>query len=113
MVGTVNGFSEYDITVNNNNPSYAKSDSPIKSKRSAEDDEKNEEIFKKWESQLQNTGRITRVSEETNTRNKTGNTHDYPSNRKPAYDRRRPAQKKTGLVNKVKNVIDNLFPYDE
>ncbi len=113
MVGTVTGFSEYDINMTNSNPSYAKEDSPIRTTRTYETDEKTEEIYKKWENQL-NTGRDVITSERpvSGSVTRTAPTDSQP--RRTTYERRRPAKKKeSGLSGKIKGVFNDMFPFDK
>lgn len=53
MQGTIGGFSEYETKITNNNPSYARRTSTVKSAVEEErDDEKAQEIYRKWENHI-------------------------------------------------------------
>lgn len=113
MVGTVTGFSEYDINMSNSNPSYAKEDSPIRTTRTYETDEKSEEIYKKWENQL-NTGRDVKKPEKFTTSPITRTAPSDSEPRRTTYERRRPSKKKdSGLSGKIKGVFNDMFPFDK
>ena len=108
MVGTINGFSEYDVTVTNGNRSYTRPNSSIKSGVEQQEDEDNSEIYKKWESQFSKV-------------------NDAPAAQRPAYsrasadnsasrgvERRRPVKNKNNSVGgKIKSVFNDIFPFDK
>ena len=106
MVGTVGGFSEYDVTVTNNNRSYAKENSSIKSGKAVEDEDDNNEIYKKWETQINNaqSGRSAGRNTYSRSASRTNNT------RMP--ERRRPSKNVT-VGGKIKNIISDFFPTDK
>ena len=110
MVGTVNGFSEYDMSVSNSNPSYSREGHPIRTNHSYQSDEKSEEIYKKWETQIQHT-KDNDLAERAEVRRSSGQTSGSAG--RPSYERRRPAKKKTGFVGKIKNTFNEMFPFDK
>ena len=104
MVGTVNGFSEFDVSVTNSNRSYARPESSIRSGNAAEVEEKSEEIYKKWESQISRPRESSYESRPAYTR----------STAAPArsVERRRTPVKKNSFIGKIKNAINEFMPTD-
>ncbi|MBP3359427.1 MAG: hypothetical protein J6N52_01115 [Clostridia bacterium] len=109
MVGTVGGFSEYDVNMTNSNNSYAKANSSIHSGQRAEADEQNEEIYKKWETQIQRTHENQSAERPVQ---RTAQRPAAPVSR--TAERRRPVnKKKQGVGGKIKGVFNDIFPFDK
>ncbi len=106
MVGTVNGFSEFDVSVTNNNKSYARPNSPIASGNAAEVEEKSEEIYKKWENQISRTRDTSYESRPSYTRNASA------AERPRSVERRRTPAKKGSFLGKIKNALNDFIPTD-
>ncbi len=105
MVGTVGGFSEYDISVTNNNKSYAKPETSIRSAEiTSGASEVDSEIYKKWESKL---GSVS--SPAVDERIRSSQTQNRPSQ----SVRRRPVKSNKTVGGKIRNAISEIFPFDK
>lgn len=106
MVGTVNGFSEFDVSVTNNNRSYARPESSIRSGSATEVEEKSEEIYKKWESQISRP-------RETSYESRPAYTRSAPApDRARGVERRRTPARKNSFIGKIKSALNEFIPTD-
>lgn len=106
MVGTVNGFSEFDVSVTNNNRSYARPESSIRSGSAAEVEEKSEEIYKKWESQISRPREASFESRPSYTRSASA------PERTRSVERRRTPARKNSFIGKIKSALNEFMPTD-
>lgn len=105
MVGTVGGFTEYDISVNNSNKSYAKAESSIRSAEiNAVASEADSEIYKKWESKL---GSVSSKASDERPRS------PQFQPRSSQGVRRRPVKANKTVGGKIKSAISEFFPFDK
>lgn len=108
MVGTVNGFAEYDVSVTNSNRSYSRQNSSIKSGIHQQDDDNNSEIYKKWETQFNKVNESSEPQKTTYTRSSGGHSVSR------GVERRRPVKNKNNTVGgKIKSVFNDIFPFDK
>ena len=107
MVGTVGGFAEFDVSVTNNNKSYARPNSNITSGNAAEVEEKSEEIYTKWENQISRTRETSFEPRTSYTRNVSA-----PERTRNVERRRVPARKKS-FLGKIKSAINDFLPTDK
>ncbi len=105
MVGTVNGFSEFDVSVTNSNRSYARPESSIRSGNAAEVEEKSEEIYKKWESQISRPREASYESRPSYTRSASA------PERSRGVERRTPVRKNS-FIGKIKSALNEFIPTD-
>lgn len=99
MVGTVGGFSEFDVSVTNSNRSYAGSASSIHSSAEDSNVDADSEIYKKWESKLgtaSGTQKVERVS---------GSSVRTSGN----VSRRRPAKSNKSVGGKIKKALTDFL----
>ncbi len=107
MVGTVGGFSEFDVAVSNGNRSFAKENSSIHSSvTSAEADEADSEIYKKWETKINSKPSSTVNDRPTAVFSSSGRSSQ-------GVGRRRPVKSKKTVGGKIKNVLNDIFPFDK
>lgn len=111
MISTVGGFSEYDVQMNNSNPSYAAENKPIRAEENAQSDEKSEEIYRKWETQIQRAKEPE--EEEVQIRRVNRPVEQAPRRRPSDTQRRRPSKKKPGVTDKIKGMFGDMFPFDK
>ena len=112
MLSTVGGFSEYDVQMSNSNPSYASPDKPIKAEYDEQNDEKSEEIYRKWETQINKT-KESAASDEPQVRRVNRPVTDAPRRRPTDVKKRRSSSKKNGVTDKIKGMIGDMFPFDK
>lgn len=106
MQYNIGGFSEYETVINNSNKSYAKDESGIKSGEEAKAEELATEIYKKWENQVM-AAKEREMSRKTAELKKTQTSS--------GRSRSRTIQKRnnSGLSGKVKDFINDVFPFDK
>ena len=99
MVGSVGGFSEYDISVSNGNRSYAGESSSIHSSAESSVSTDDSEIYKKWESKLGNSS--------------TGQRNDRTTGNNPrqtgTVNRRRPVNSSKSVGGKIKKAFTDFL----